>query len=157
MAKLRKIFSTIILLLSVSSLLLTTGCSDDSNEWGGLPDKVQHFLSQYFPEQEVSDSSQSNGSFRVKLKNSVAIVFNRNYTWTSVNGYGSTLPEIFLFDEFPPALYEYLTVTDNLKSVYSVTRDNTHYTVSLLNSTISYDKDTGEISPVVTGDPSSGI
>lgn len=153
MAKLRIFIYSLAVAFASVLAVMNTSCSDD-NMWGELPDEIQKFLATYFPEQGVTDFTESNGTYRVKLKNSAAMVFNKSYLWTSVNGYGTPLPEIFLFDEFPPALYEYLTVTDNLKAVYSVTRDSSSYVVDLLNSTISYDRSSGDISPVVSGDAS---
>ena len=81
----------------------------------------------------------------MKLKSDCAISFDSRYRWVTVNGYGSTLPQMFLFDQMPPSLYSYLQETDNVNEVYSVTRDTAVYTVNLQDNTITYDIDSGTI------------
>lgn len=114
-----------------------------STEWDDVPQPITSFLNEYFPEQAVSDYRYDGSTYHVKLRNSAALTFDENYSWTSVNGYGNILPEIFLFDQLPPALYSYLQELSLTNQVYSVTRDNIDYRVLLLDSSVTYDIDTG--------------
>ncbi len=66
------------------------------------------------------------------------MVFNSNMDWIEVNGLGETLTQYFLFDQMPPAVYEYLQETENLSNVYAVTRDVFEYNVSLFDSVLTY-------------------
>lgn len=134
------VYSIIIILTAVLGL---SGCSDDHDYTGNVPSSIQEFVSEYFPEQSISEYSTDGSVYRVKLHNSAAISFDGSYKWMSVNGYGNTLPEMFLFDQLPPALYSYIQEMQAVDGVYSVTRDNTSYTVSLIDSTVTYDIATG--------------
>lgn len=128
----------------------SVSCSHNS-DWDELPSPIAEFLSRYFPGQGVEDYGETNEVYHVRLRNSAALSFNRNYSWITVNGYGGTLPEMFLFDQLPPALYEYIQGISRLKSVYSVHRDKTSYSVNMLDYVVVYNIRTGRISEVITG------
>jgi hypothetical protein len=66
------------------------------------------------------------------------MTFNSSYSWTNINGYGSALPQVLLFDQTPPALYQYLQATECLDEVYDMSRDTINYYLTLLNSSITY-------------------
>lgn len=134
-----------IISIAIVACCATSGCSSD-DAWNELPSTISQFVSKYFPEQGVSGFGESDGIYHVKMKNGAALSFASDYSWISVNGYGGTLPQMFLFDQLPPELYEYIQGLDQLKDVYSVTRDDRHYTVSLLDSSIIYETATGKIS-----------
>ncbi len=123
---------------------------DSDTAWDEVPTPITEFLSQYFPGQGVSDYGSSDNVYHVKLRNSAALSFDSNYSWISVNGYGETLPTVFLFDQLPPALYEYIQGIDSLDDVYSVSRDARHYTVSLLDNSLIYTIATDSVKEVTT-------
>ncbi|MDE7473060.1 MAG: hypothetical protein K2M68_05680 [Muribaculaceae bacterium] len=132
-------------LIFLSVILGTTAC--ESNDWADVPSPVASFLHEYFPLQNVSECNHTEDGYHVKLHNSVAITFDRDYSWTSVNGYGNTLPEMFLFDQLPPAMYAYLQDLSLTRQVYSVTRDKFDYKVALLDYSVTYSIDRGTVTP----------
>lgn len=138
-------FLTCILVMTTS-----VSCSHNS-DWVELPLPIAEFVSRYFPGQGVEDYGQTNDVYHVRLRNSAALSFNANYSWITVNGYGGTLPEMFLFDQLPPALYEYIQGISRLNFVYSVHRDKTTYSVNMLDNAVVYNIRTGRISEVATG------
>lgn len=139
-----KRFTTYITLI-LTILFVTPGCT--SNDWEDVPTPIAQFLSQYFPLQAVSQCTETDGVYHVKLRNSMSLLFGSNYKWTSINGYGETLPETLLFDELPPALYNYLQELSLTNDVYSVTRDAFTYNITLLDSSITYTIATGIVTP----------
>lgn len=125
-------------------MTVTAGCNSNST-WDELPSEISQFISRYFPEQGVSDFGESDGIYHVKIRGGAALSFNREYQWTTINGYGSTLPQMLLFDQLPPALYEYIQSLGALEQVYSLHRDPSSISVSLLSSTLTYDRRTARI------------
>lgn len=130
--------------LIATILFFFIGCGSDEIE--SVPKPIATFLSEYFPLQPVSQYGFDGNTYHVKLRNSSALTFDNTYKWVSVNGYGNTLPEIFLFDELPPALYAYLQDISLTNEVYSVTRDGVTYNVMLLDHSVTYIIATGEVS-----------
>ena len=53
---------------------------------------------------------------------------------------------MFLFDQLPPELYEYIQKIDALGDVYSVIINRGLYTVDLIDTSVVYDMSTGAIS-----------
>ncbi|MDE7125646.1 MAG: hypothetical protein K2O12_04110 [Muribaculaceae bacterium] len=133
--------------LTFLSLFLTltfAGCEKD-DLIDSLPTPIAKFVTQYYPGVGVSEYSFTNDSYHVKLKNGPGMTFNGSYDWISVNGYGEALPQVFLFDHLPPALYEYLQTGSLLGEVMSVDRTSRQYTVVLMYTTVYYNTDTGAI------------
>lgn len=128
-----------------SLLFVLPGCS--SSEWEDVPTPIAQFLSEYFPLQAVSQCSEVDDVYHVKLRNSTSLIFGSNYKWTSINGYGNPLPETLLFDQMPPALYNYLQELSLTDQVYSATRDHFTYNITLLDSSITYTIATGIVTP----------
>lgn len=156
---LRQQFYAIIRMLLLMTVTLTTtaslsSCSD--NDINDLPREIQQFINQYYPGQGVADFHQSAGSYTVNLDNSATLVFTPSLIWQTIDGNGGTVPQQFLFDQFPQKLYEYVETTENLANVYAVSRNAGIYTVTFHDYIISYDTVTGEISPVVTGPDVNG-
>lgn len=120
-------------------------CSDSL--WDGLPEPVSNFITQYFPGQAVESEGWNDDStvYTVKLRGSDMITFDKVLSWRSVNGRGATVPQMFLFDELPPALYEYLQAMESLKDVYRVERTNSSITIELLDSAVIYNLKSGKI------------
>jgi hypothetical protein len=110
-----------------------------------LPTSIAQFVTRYFPGVAVSDYSDVGGIYNVKIRNGAALSFNGEYDWISVNGDGSTLPQMLLFDQLPPALFEYLQGAEQLSGVYGITRNATTYSATLLDATVYYDRDSGRV------------
>lgn len=121
-----------------------TGCSNSLLDQ--LPQKVSDFIGEYFPGESVSTAEYNDDTtLVVRLRNSAIISFNKEYNWSSVSGNGSTLPQMFLFDQLPPAFYQYLQETENLSGVYGVMRNDRIYRVQLRNSSLIYNIREGSI------------
>lgn len=128
------------------AMTFMSGCSDQYNDvWDALPETIAEFVSRYYPEAAVKKYVEDDGQYYVSIKNGAEIIFNGEYQWTSLNGRGGTLPQIFLFDELPPTLYSYLQETEEVDDVYTVTRDASGYKVKTDSEIISY-SNTGSIS-----------
>ena len=127
--------------------VLLSNCSN-GNLYDEMPSEIQTFISQYFPNAPLESFTSSNNTYTVNLKGSATLTFDSDCKWIKLDGNGSTLPQVLLFDDFPPALYEYLQETENTNNVYVAVRNSKIYTVELLDYTITYDIATGQI----TGD-----
>ena len=144
MAKFFTITSATALLLALTAL---SSCSDDNADITvTLPKNINNFISLYYPGTAVSATSLDNGIYTVDLRDSASLSFDFSGEWISVNGRGSTLPEIFLYDKMPEKLYQYLTSTSNLSSVYVAARNSKTYSLTLTDSEISYDIASGNVS-----------
>lgn len=73
------------------------------------------------------------------------MTFGPDQEWEAINGYGERLPQVLMFDQLPPALFAYLQETENMNDVFAMERDAGIYTVTVLNSTITYDSKTDTI------------
>lgn len=127
----------ILFLFILLAAVMLPSCHN--NEWDDVPSEILEFISKYFPQQEISDFGSNDDGYHIRLRNSVAITFNNNCNWLSINGYGGTLPQMLLFDELPPVLYGHLQELEELTQVYAVSRDTRSYFVRLLNSDLTYD------------------
>ena len=142
------IYSALLVILTLGAF----ACSDTL--WDELPSPVSEFLSRYYPEETVESEQWTDGDtlYTVKLKNDAWITFDKSLKWQTVNGRGVPLPEIFLFDELPPAVYEYLQSIESLAAVYRVNRTPSQLTLELLDNAVVYDYATGHITmPDVNG------
>ena len=126
-------------------LLIIAAC-DNSDLWEKLPDPVQTFINKYFPNSELQSVAVSDKGCSVRIDNGPGMSFDAASQWTSVNGYGMPLPSVMLYDQLPEKLYNYLDETENLGSVFSMTRDKTAYEVKLMDTDIKYNIATGELS-----------
>lgn len=125
------------LLLAVAMAAVFPSCHKNGL-WDELPGSISSFIVQYYPGSDIGSYSYGSGVYSVRLKDGPGMTFDKDYNWVSINGYGIPLPEVLLFDRFPPGLYEYLQGTEQLDSVFSVSRSKGHYTLSLLDSTLEY-------------------
>ena len=134
-----------IALIILAFNLVIAGCT--SNDLlDQLPEKISDFVQEYFPGQDVSTAEfGDDGTYMVRLRNSVMLTFDKQNNWQSVNGYGSTLPQMFLFDQLPPALYQYLQEMESVNGVYGVVRDSRLYRVELKNQSLLYNISDGSI------------
>ncbi|MCM1484368.1 MAG: hypothetical protein NC043_08515 [Muribaculaceae bacterium] len=132
-----------ILLLGL--IILTGACHD--NAWDELPEPIAQFITKYFPEGEVASYvTDGAGNHVATIKNGATLTFDKEYAWIDVNGNGSTLPPMFLFDRLPDALYRYIQEMELTDGVYRVTRSSTAERVDFLNTYVLYEFATGQIS-----------
>ena len=94
----------------------------------------------------ISKYDETNDKYYVTIKNGASLIFDSNYEWTSINGNGTTLPEIFVTDKLPEKLVRYLTELELTKEVYAAENEPRIIILSMLNYKIKYIKETGEIS-----------
>lgn len=126
-------------------LLPQQGCSND-NEYDEMPSKIQTFVSRYFPSYTVEDYDHTkNGNYQIRLKKGPGITFDSDQSWITINGYGLPLPQVLMFDQLPPALYDYLDSTGNQANVFSVERNRFTYSMMLLDETLTYDIATARV------------
>jgi hypothetical protein len=123
-------------LFAVICCIASTCANDDVP--GQVPEKISQFIAQYYPSYTYENYTKSKDTYTVNLKSGPCLVFNSKMDWIEVNGLGETLTQYFLFDQMPPAVYEYLQETENLSNVYAVTRDVFEYNVSLFDSVLTY-------------------
>lgn len=131
-----------ILFVVFAALFLLSGC-ESAEKYNSMPDNVARFVTQYFSGYAVESCDASHNGTTVILKNGPGLVFNVDGAWTSVDGFGLPLPEVFVFGQFPEKLYNYLSQTENTGNVYSVNRDGLGYRVRLLDSTVDYENESG--------------
>lgn len=132
--------------LYILLILVVAFASCDNNVWNELPQPIASFVSEYYPDSKVSSyGDTSNGGHYVQIHNGAYLTFDSKDRWLSVNGNGAVLPQVFLFDELPPSLYEYLQETENLDLVYMASRDNFKYELQLKSSRLTYTIDSGRI------------
>ena len=130
-------------------ILLMGACNSDA--WDELPSAISSFVSEYFPFGELQSYSENGGVEVVQIKKGATLTFDKNYEWTDVNGNGVVLPQQLLYDKLPGKLYEYIESLEAQNSVYRVVRTSTLITVTLLDSQLTYNQDTGDITyPSVT-------
>lgn len=126
-------------------------CSHD-NPWDEVPQNITVFVSQYYPDSSLESYSYTDGTYRLDIKNGPEFTFDKSGKWTSVNGYGMPIVQVFLFDQLPPKLFSYLDETQQTDDVFAASRKEGIYTLKLLNSSLKYDSATDEI----TGSDASG-
>lgn len=138
------VMKKIILIFSVLLSVAVFSCSHNEN-YDDMPQKIQDFISQYYPNSEVSNFSSTATTFTLTIKNGPTIVFNSDCNWIRINGNGMPLPKELLFNDFPPILYNYLQETENTGSVFTAIRDSKDYVVELLDYTLTYNIASAEI------------
>lgn len=138
--------SSNILLLIVLGLLIVSGaCSSDASE--DLPSAISKFITQYFPGVGVkSYTEMPDGDCVTVMSGGPTITFDSSYQWIEIDGNGSALPEVLMYDELPPELYSYLQGTEQQSGVMAVKRDRYYYKLTMLDTVITYEISTGQIS-----------
>ncbi len=116
-----------------------------SDLWDDMPRKISEFVSHYFPSFTVSNYTEGTNSYHIRLDNGPGLTFDNNCDWVAIDGYGMPLPQVLLFDQLPPKMYEYLQETEALNEVFSLERDASAYSATLLDSTLRYIIATGEL------------
>ncbi len=133
-----------LLIVLLGAILVFGACSSDALE--DTPTAVSRFITQYFPNQRVKSYTEtSDGGHKAVLDNSATIIFDDDNKWIEIDGEGSTLPEVLLYDQLPPELYSYLQATEQTGGVYAVTRDNFYYKLTMIDTVITYTISTGSI------------
>lgn len=128
------------------SFLLCVIAACQHDEWDEVPSPVQTFISQYFPFGEVSSVVfGKSGNVTVSIDNGATLSFDKDYNWTDINGNGIPLPGNFLYDQLPQSLYSYLLESEQTAGVYSASRNYDYIVLDLLDTSISYDRTTGDI------------
>ena len=120
-----------VFLASAMSPMLTA-CDNDNNPWDNIPQNIAEFIEQYYPNFALESATDNDSGYHIRLKNGPGMTFNADGSWTDINGYGMPIVQVFLFDQLPPKLYNYLQETQQLNAVFSITRDNDYYTLDLL-------------------------
>lgn len=140
-----KKIGTIILMITA---MLPMTCCTNSNAWEDMPPQLSQFVNKYFPQEGITNYVEKDGTYTVGLKNGATAIFDEQLHWTSVNGNGGTLPEMLLFDQLPPELYEYLQEISQLGDVYAITRSALMYSARLTDSTVNYTISTNKLRQV---------
>lgn len=125
-------------------IILMGACNNDA--WDELPTQLVRFISEYFPAGELeSYTDNGHGVEVVQIKHGATLTFDSDFEWTDVNGNGVVLPQQFLYDCLPQTLYRYIESIEMQYSVYRVTRTPDLITVDFLDTLLTYDQNTGEI------------
>lgn len=136
-----------IMAMAITAALLCTlpSACDHSDLWNEVPGEISNFLNEYFPNSELVSVTHNSAGYHIRIDNGPGLAFDTEYKWVDINGYGMPLPQVLLFDQLPPRLYDYLQETQQLNAVFSMSRDGTQYTLTLLSSTLTFDTATGEL------------
>lgn len=124
-----------------------------NNEWDEMPTPIQKFVNQYYPLSEVRSYATSTSGSSVDLKDSALLRFDSSYEWTLVDGRGQQLPNVLLYDQLPPALYNYLLTMEANEGVYSIERDGGKVSAQLLSMKVDYDEVSGDITESASSAP----
>lgn len=139
-----KKISNILMLVMIGVLVVLGACSSDASE--ELPSAVSRFATQYFPGLGVKSYQQlKDGGCIVQLSGGPTLTFDSEDRWLEIDGNGSTLPQVLMYDQLPPSLYEYLQGTEQQSEVYEVKRDRYYYKLTMFDTVITYDISTGKI------------
>lgn len=129
----------------LSVLIIMMGACNDS-VWSELPAPISQFITKYFPQSDVASYNVDGaGNCTATIKNGATLTFNGDYAWIDVNGNGSPLPSMFIYDELPPILYNYVDEMEQTDAVYRVTRTDQTERVDFLNTYVIYEIATGKI------------
>lgn len=142
------------LIIFFATVFAVASCENDV--WDDLPSPIANFFTTYFPGQEVSSYSTTDNGSVASVSGGVTVTFNKENSWTDVNGNGSTLPSIFLYDQLPPKLYNYLEETEATSGVYKVTRNSEKYHIELKDTYIDYTISSGDIYYPTADDKTAG-
>lgn len=131
--------------MALAALAWGAGGCRHTDEWDEVPGPIKEFVNQYFPFSQLESYNESGATYHLRISDGPGLTFDRNCSWIAIDGYGMPLPQVLLFDQLPPALYDYLQESENLNGVFSIERDTAFYSVTLLDSTLRYSIDTGAL------------
>lgn len=133
-------------IVAVSAILSVFNVScDHSDLWNEVPGEIGQFINTYYPNSVLEAVTHSGDIYHVRIDDGPGLAFDSEYKWIDINGYGMPLPQVLLFDQLPPRLYEYLQGTEQLNAVFSMSRDDDVYTLTLLKSSLRFDVSTGKL------------
>lgn len=127
----------------VVGIIVLGACS--SNVWDEVPSPITSFVEQYYPGSGLSSYNQTDNGYQVKITNGATLSFDSDYSWTSIDGNGVHLPEVLVYNQLPPALFNYLQSVELQNSVYRMSRDAHFYKLTMENTVITYDIATGKV------------
>lgn len=128
----------------IFGIIMVGACS--SSVWDEVPAPITSFIEQYYPGSGVSSYDESDSDYRVKITNGATLVFDSDYNWISIDGNGVRLPEVLVYNQLPPALYNYLQGIEQQTSVYRMSRDSHYCKLTMENTVITYEIATGKVS-----------
>lgn len=132
-----------LLLPLLFGIIMLGACSN--NLWDEVPTPITSFIEQYYPGSGVSSYNQTDSYYQVKINNGASLVFDSDYSWISVDGNGVRLPEVLIYNQLPPALFNYLQGIEKQTSVYSMSRDSHFYKLTMEDTVITYEISTGKV------------
>lgn len=133
-----------LLIPLVIGIIILGGCSN--NLWDEVPTPITSFIEQYYPGSGVSGVVQTaDGGYKVTINNGATLVFDSEYSWISVDGNGVRLPEVLVYNQLPPALYNYLQGIEQQDMVFKMSRDSKFYKLTMEDTVITYDIVSGKI------------
>ena len=133
----------LLLFCMLAALVCLGACNNDT--WDELPSPITNFISQYFPGSGVKSYNEYDDMFRVQVNNGVTLIFDSEYQWTEIDGNGSRLPEVLMYDQLPPALFSFLQSTEQQDKVYGMKRDKKFYKLTMLDTVLTYNIQTGSV------------
>ena len=121
------------------SIFALTACSPGNEDlWNSLPAEISDFITEYWPGSSINAYTPGATSTYVRITDGPGITFDSDYAWTTVDGYGMPVPQQFVYDQLPEGLYDILESQEVVNQVFSVSRQDGRYSLTLLDSTISY-------------------
>lgn len=131
--------------LFLTALLTFWACSNN-DEYNEVPSPILTFITQYWPNPVIAEYNQtSNNEYIVEIKDGPGFEFNEEYIWIKVDGNGLPLPQVFLYDQLPNVLYEYLESGSYLNEVIVIEKSDGVYSLELVDCKIAYDTVTEKI------------
>lgn len=139
-----KKLSNLLTLIVLGVIIVLGACSSDASE--ELPSSVSQFTTQYFPGLGVKSYHElSDGGCVVELSGGPTLRFDSDGKWVDINGNGSKLPQVLMYDQLPADLYDYLQGTEQQSDVYVVKRDKYYYKLTMLDTVLTYNISTGKV------------
>lgn len=132
-----------VLIPMLIGIIFLGACSNDL--WDEVPTPITSFIEQYFPGSGVKEYTPTDNSYKVKINNGATLVFNSEYLWTMIDGNGVRLPEVLIYNQLPPALFNYLQGIEQQSAVYSMSRDASYYKLTMEDTVISYEISSGKV------------
>lgn len=145
-----RVWTAVSVIIAVLLCISSAGCHN-SSYWDEMPSEISDFISHYFPFSQINSYSNSGGTYHVRITNGPGLTFGSDYAWEAIDGYGMPMPQVLLFDQLPPAMYDYLQESEQLNGVFAIERDSQYYTATLMESTLRYDITTGRLSGSTPG------
>lgn len=72
--------------------LLGTGCTKEEREEPAVPEAVQAFCTQWFPEERIREAVKEGSELRVRMCRGTLLLFDEKNEWTSIENLRRPLP-----------------------------------------------------------------